>query len=151
MICRNPKRDILESSMARHLACRCPFDPSKTRTTLTFDWKKGQTPANYGPYSERKFKFTIQVDPVWRTCASRFEDSRLLVRFFGGKTSEEALTSIAQLADMMIDLSSSKAGSEAEGRFLCADKPKFIGWEFRGLGECAVLNGKREMVSIHCE
>jgi hypothetical protein len=145
------KETIISRSLARHLSCRCPFDPSKTRTALVFDWKKGQTPANYGPYSEKKAKFTIQVDPAWNACAKGFETSHLRVDLFQGKTAEEALTSNNPFYSFNIRLNSPKDGDEGHGPSFCAGKPSFIGWEMKGEGEYAVLNSKRVAVPIHCE
>ena len=145
------KETLISRSLARHLSCRCPFDPSKTRTSLVFDWKKGQTPTNYGPYSERKAKFTIQVDPAWHVCAKGFETSRLRVDLFQGKTSEEALTSKNAFYSLRIRLDSPKDSDEGHGPAFCEGKPSFIGWEMIGEGEYAVLNSKRVAVPIHCE
>jgi hypothetical protein len=145
------KQVILERSLTRHLGCRCPFDPSKTRTSLVFDWKKGQTPANYGPYSEKKAKFTIQVDPAWHACAKGFETSRLMVDLYQGKTSEEALTTKNSFYSLRLRLDSPKDSDEGQGTAFCQGKPSFIGWELKGEGEYAILNSKRVAVPIHCE
>lgn len=145
------KKTIVERSLARRLGCRCPFDRSKTRTALAFDWKKGQTPANYGPFSERKAKFTIEVDPAWHACTKGFETSRLRVDLFQGKTSEEALNNKDPFYSLQIRLDSPKDSAEGRGPAFCEGKPSFIGWEMKGEGEYAVLNSKRVAVPIHCE
>jgi len=145
------KEVILQRSLARHMGCRCPFDASKTHTTLVFDWKKGQTPKDYGPFADRKAKFTIQVDPAWHTCAKGHETSRLRVDFFQGKTAEEAMTAESAFYNVMIRLDAPKDSAEAQGRGLCSEKPSFIGWELNGAGEYAALNSKRVVVPIHCE
>jgi len=145
------KETIISRSLARQQSCRCPFDPAKTRTSLVFDWKKGQTPANYGPYSEKKAKFTIQVDPVWHACAKGFETSRLRVDLYQGKTSEEALTTNNAFYSLRIRLDSPKDSDEGHGPAFCEGKPSFIGWEIKGEGEYAILDSKRVSVPIHCE
>ena len=145
------KEVIIERSLARHLGCRCPFDPGKTRTSLVFDWKKGQTPAHYTPFADKKAKFTIQVDPVWHACAKGFETSRLRVDLFQSKTSEEAMTTKDAFYSLNIRLDSPKDSAEGNGPAFCDGKPKFIGWEIKGEGEYAALNSKRVAVPIHCE
>jgi hypothetical protein len=145
------KQVIVERSLARHLGCRCPFDRSKTRTALVFDWKKGQTPTNYKPFSEKKAKFTIEVEPAWHACAKGFETSRLRVDLFQGKTSEEALNNKNPFYSLNIRLDSPKDSADGRGPAFCEGKPGFIGWEMKGEGEYAVLNSKRVAIPIHCE
>jgi hypothetical protein len=145
------KKTMVERSLARRLGCRCPFDRSKTRTALVFDWKKGQTPTNYSPFSEKKAKFTIQVDPAWHACAKGVETSRLRVDLFQGKTSEEALNNKDPFYSLRIRLDSPKDSADGRGPAFCEGKPSFIGWEMKGEGEYAVLDSKRVAVPIHCE
>jgi hypothetical protein len=145
------KKTMVERSLARRLGCRCPFDRSKTRTALVFDWKKGQTPTNYSPFSEKKAKFTIQVDPAWHACAKGFETSRLRVDLYQGKTTEEALNNKNPFYSLRIRLDSPKDSADGRGPAFCEGKPSFIGWEMKGEGEYAVLDSKRVAVPIHCE
>jgi hypothetical protein len=148
---RYPKKEIFEISMKKHLACRCPFDPSKTRTALTFDWKKGQTPTTYGKYADKKYKFTIQVDPAWQACAKKFANSLLYVNFYVGDSAEAAMTSKTFAGGSSLRLASPKEQFEGEGYALCDKKSSFVSWELKGEGEHAVLSGNRQVAPIHCE
>ncbi len=145
------KETLVLRSLEQHQGCRCPFDPGKTRTALAFDWKKGQTPANYGPFSEKKARFTIQVDPAWQACAKGFETSRLRVDLFQGQTAEQALNNRNPFYSLNIRLDSPKDTAEGNGPAFCDGKPSFIGWEMKGEGEYAALTSKRVAVPIHCE
>jgi hypothetical protein len=145
------KNEMVELAALRHLGCRCPFDPSKTRAALTFDWKKGQTPKHYGPYAEKKARFTIQVDPAWHSCAKEFTTSRLLVNVYQGKTPEEAQNAKYQFTNMSPRLDSPKDSTEANGVGFCADQPRFVGWDVVGSGEYAALNSKRVVLPIPCD
>jgi hypothetical protein len=148
---RYQKKIVFEDSMKRHLSCRCPFDPGKTHATLTFDWKKGQTPTTYGKFSDKKYNFTIQVDPVWHACAKRFPSSRFYVSLFVGNTAEEAMTSKKYVGGPQISLSSPKEQSSGDGYTICDSHPRFVSWELKGEGEFAVLTGNRQAVPVHCE
>ena len=148
---RYQKKMVFEDSLKRHLSCRCPFDPSKTHATLSFDWKKGQTPTTYGRFSDKQYKFSIQVDPVWHACAKRFDSSHFYVSFFVGDTAEEAMTSKKYVGGPKISLSSPKEQSAGDGYTICDSHPRFVSWEFKGDGEFSVLTGNRQVVPVHCE
>jgi hypothetical protein len=147
------KELLVERAMAQGISCRCPIDAKKIRTSLVFDWKKGQTPRNYGPFAERKATFTIDVDPQWHACvaAHRPRYSSLGILFYGGATEEEARESKRRIVEDGVSLASPHDTLSFDGRFLCEKKPAFVAYELRGKLDLAILNGKRTVVPIHCE
>jgi hypothetical protein len=144
---------LLERAMAQGISCRCPIDAKQTRTSLVFDWKKGQTPRDYGPFAERKVTFTLDVDPKWHACvaAHRSRDASLSVYFYGGATEDEARESKRSLVEDVLRLSSPHDTLSFEGRHLCNRKPAFVAYELRGRLDLAIFNGKRTVVPIPCE
>jgi hypothetical protein len=144
---------LLQHAMEHGVSCRCPIDAKKTRVKVTFGWKKGETPRNYGPYAERKVTLTIDVDPAWHACVAKYRDrdSNLRFSFYGGATEGEVMNARRTILEDAFKLSAPHDTVEFEGRFLCDKSPAFVGYELRGKDDLAVLNGKRVVLPIHCE
>lgn len=148
-----PEEVMAARSLRHGTSCFCPIDPKQTAIQLTFGWKKGQTPHDSGPNSEKKAKFSVDVDPTWLACArkhgSQFDSLRLSI--YGGKTAEEAVSAKQSLVDLGARLESAHYSQEFEGRHLCNSKPSFVAYEIHGYAELAALDTKRIVLPIHCE
>lgn len=104
---------------------------------LTVPGKPGQAVLNGG------------VDADWFKCAQ--PTGKLHMDFFGGATKsivEKSKAPIFSLKDLDKDR---RFQQEFPIALLCASKPKFIGFEFRGTGEFAKLNHEgRSIKEITC-
>jgi hypothetical protein len=147
------KRQLADRALAHGVSCRCPIDARKTRTSLTFGWKQGQTPRNYGPYADRKATFTVDVDPAWHSCAQKYRepDLNLDVRIYGGATADQALTAKRPIAEIALPFQSPHDSRQFDGRLLCESQPAFVAYELGGKSELAALGDQRVVVPIHCE
>lgn len=144
---------LVQRAMEHGVSCRCPIDAKKTHVKVAFGWKKGETPRNYGPYSERKVTLTIDVDPAWHACVAKYRDrySNLSFSFYGGASEGEVMNARRSILENAFKLGAPHDTIEFEGRFLCDGSPAFVGYEFHGKDDLAILNSKRVTLPIHCE
>ncbi|MBK7865497.1 MAG: hypothetical protein IPJ65_44240 [Archangiaceae bacterium] len=92
-----------------------------------------------------KGSYTIDAtfDPKWYECAK--QGAELELRFFTGETAAEVkqATTPTHVVKGLTGPKVKKSFSKAE---ICKSKPKYLGYEFGGTGELAVLPGKGRAV-----